>query len=97
MCPSCLAVQICFFRLSGIRLIDFDALVAQLHLIWRTNGHRRLLGRERQPVEVSSGVCRVVASLPNLLSDLYVSGFHRVVVGYFITLCAYSNALIMRC
>ena len=68
-----------FFCLSGIRLIDCDALVAPLHPIWRTNTER-ISGREHQPVKVSSGVCRAVVATPDLLSALHVPDFYRIVV-----------------
>ena len=37
-----------FFRLSGIRLADFDALVCQLHPIWLASEAGRLSRKNRQ-------------------------------------------------
>ena len=38
-----------FFRLSGIRLTDFNALVATLHPIWLKSEEKRLSRKDRQP------------------------------------------------
>ena len=37
-----------FFRLSGIRLTDFNALVATLHPIWLKSEEKRLSRKDRQ-------------------------------------------------
>jgi hypothetical protein len=37
-----------FFRLSGIRIEDFDALVRSLHPVWLSQEQKRLSGRKRR-------------------------------------------------
>ena len=77
-----------FFRLSGIRLADFDDLVAKLHPIWLCREEQRLSSKTRQRggrSELSTDVCRAITLVPYLLPNLHQSGFRRAGVWRFVT------------